>query len=131
VRARAGWKNHRHTPKPGLAAIMKFAAAGKVLLQAEPTTMPQPGSHRPKFPPSHTLHVSPSQPESEGGNYSEPDFRNWLGYSVTTFIAEMYETSPARMDLPTGLDDDRRYDFAMVLPKPVRPDEMSRLMQQG
>jgi uncharacterized protein (TIGR03435 family) len=87
--------------------------------------------HRPRFPPSRMLHVSPSQPESGGGNYSGPDFRNWLGYSVTAFIAEMYETSPARMDLPSSLEDDRHYDFALVLPKPVRHDEMSRLMQQA
>jgi uncharacterized protein (TIGR03435 family) len=94
-------------------------------------TMPELSDHRPKFPPSHLLHVSPSRPESDGGNYSGPDFRNWLGYRLTTFVAEMYETSPARIDLPAGLDDGRRYDFAMVLPKPVPPQEMSRLMQQG
>jgi len=131
VRAALEGRTTTTPPKSGMAAILEFAEAGRVLLRAEPITMPRPGDHRPKFPPSHTLHVSPSEPESAGGNYSAPDYRNWLGLSVTTFIAEMYETSPARIDLPAGLDDDRRYDFAMVLPEPVRPEEMSRLMQQG
>ena len=66
-------------PKLGMAAIMEFAAAGRVLLQAEPATWPQPSDHRPKFKPSYTLHVSPSQPDSGGDDLSVPDFRRRMG----------------------------------------------------
>jgi uncharacterized protein (TIGR03435 family) len=131
VRAALEGRTTTTRPKPGTAAIMEFAAAGRVPLQAEPASPPRADAHKPKFPPSYTLHVSPSAPESEGGSFSGPDFRSRMRYRLSTFIAEMYETSRARIDLPAGLDDGRRYDFAMVLPQPGGREEMSRLTQQA
>lgn len=131
VRAAVEGRTTTIRPKLGLAAIKEFAAAGRVLLQAEPTVRPQPGDHRPKFQPSYRLHVSPSQHDSAAGNFSGPDFRSRMGYSVGAFMADAYATSPSHLDLPAGFDDGRRYDFALVLPKPASRGEMSHRLQEA
>lgn len=91
--------------------------SGKVLLQAESPRMPRPEDHRPDFLPSYTLHVSPAGSES-GGEYGGDDFWSFQGLDLKDVLTLLYDTTPVRIQLPAALDDGKRYDIAMVLPRP-------------
>ncbi len=77
--------------------------------------MPRPDAHRPSFPPSFTLHVSPSSGETHG-NFSGDEYRSLEGYTLKEAIEDAYNVSAPRIQLPPDLDDGKRYNFAMVLP---------------
>jgi len=62
------------TTRPTRATMKAFIESGQVVLNAEATRMPRPDDNRPKFPPSVTLRVLPSQGEDRG-NFGGDDFR--------------------------------------------------------
>jgi len=86
------------------AALQAFAESGKVHLSAEPRRMLRADDDKPDFPPSYTVHISPAKSAD--------------GITLKQHIAQLYDVSPIRIHLPPALDDDKRYDIALVLPAP-------------
>jgi hypothetical protein len=103
------------TTRPTRATMKEFLDSGLVLLNAEPGRMPRPDEHKPGFPPSYTLHVSPSQGEDRG-NFGGNDFIALRGYTLPDAINYLYNANPIRVYLSASLGDKKRYDFALVLP---------------
>ena len=92
--------------------------------------MPRPEDQGPPFPPSYTLHVSPAQ--SDGcGNFASGDFLALQGYSLKDAIGFLYDFNLIRIQIPTLLDNGKRYDFALVLPEQESSQRMKDRMREG
>jgi uncharacterized protein (TIGR03435 family) len=116
--------------KPGAAEFQAFIDSHKVLLDAQGPRVGRPEEHKPDFPPSYTVHISPS--ESEGtGNYSGMDFWSLEGFDLKGAIGELYKVNPIRIELPASLDDGKRYDFSLVLPENESQEQISGRFQKG
>jgi len=118
------------TTRPAKATLKAFIESRLVLIDAEPRRMPRPDDHKPHFPPSYTLHISPSQGE-ERGNFGADDFWALQGYTLKDAIDALYDINPIRVDLPASLDNNRHYDFALVLPEPEGREKMKDRARQG
>jgi len=118
------------TTRPDKTTLKAFLESGKVHVDAEPWRMPRVDDHRPAFPPSYTVHVSVSQGE-ERGNASADDYWALRGFTLKEMIGELYEVNSIRLQLPASLDNNKRYDFALVLPKQESRDKMKERMRQG
>ena len=122
------------TTRPTRATMKAFLASHQVLLQAEPLRFPPADEYKPKFPPSHELHVSPSQSE-EGANSSGPDFKVLRRYTLREAISNIYfdevSVNTNRISLPTPLDNNKSYDFSLVLPEAEDQEQIKSRMQQG
>jgi uncharacterized protein (TIGR03435 family) len=116
---------------PTRAAMKAFIESRLVLLNAEPEPMFSAKDHKPDFPPSYRLHVSPTEQEQGGGNFSGPDYWNLEDFDLKSLLSEVTGVNPIRIELPAALDDGKRYDFAIVLPAPESNENMCRLIQQG
>jgi len=112
------------------ATIKAFMENNLMLLDAEPPRMPRIADHKPDFPPSYTLHVSPSQSEGRG-NYGGPAFWSLKGYALKDAIQELYGVNPVRIYLPASLDNDKRYDLALSLPEEESQEKMRDRLRQG
>jgi uncharacterized protein (TIGR03435 family) len=118
-------------PKRDMAEFKAFMESRKVLLQAEPYRMARPDDHKPNFPPSDTLHVTPSGKDGENGNYAGPGFWSLNGFTLKKLIAEVYYLNPIRIHLPVSLDNGTRYDFSLVLPEAESKEQMYERFRQG
>jgi uncharacterized protein (TIGR03435 family) len=117
------------TTRPDKATLKAFMESGKVLIDAEPQRIPRLDDHRPAFSPSYTIHVSLSQSE-ERGNFGGDDYWALKGYSLKEAVEQLYEVNSIRLHLPASLDNTKRYDFALVLPKGESREKMKERMQQ-
>jgi uncharacterized protein (TIGR03435 family) len=118
------------TTQPEKATLKAFMEGGKVLIDAEPQRIPREDDHRPGFPPSYTVHVSVAQSE-ERGNFSSDDYWALKGYSLKEVVGEVYDVNSIRLHLPASLDNNKRYDFALALPKKESREKMKERMRQG
>ncbi len=118
------------TTRPDKETLKAFMESGKVLIDAEPQRIPREDDHRPGFPPSYTVHVSVAQSE-ERGNFSSDDYWALKGYSLKEVVGEVYDVNSIRLHLPASLDNDKRYDFALALPKKESREKMKERMRQG
>jgi uncharacterized protein (TIGR03435 family) len=118
------------TTRPTRATMKAFLESGQVVLNAEPPRMPRPDDHKPNFPPSYTLHVSPSQGE-DYGNYAGDHFKSLRGYTIREAITNLYSVNTIRVYLPASFDDGTRYDFALVLPDHEDRDKLDNVFKQG
>jgi uncharacterized protein (TIGR03435 family) len=116
--------------KPGTPEFKAFVERRLVLLDAEPPRMPRPDDHKPDFPPSYTLHVSPAKLEG-GGNYGGSNFVSFQGFDLKGIISELYNLNPVRIQLPAPLDDGKGYDFDLVLPEPDSKENIYNRIRQG
>jgi uncharacterized protein (TIGR03435 family) len=110
--------------------LQAFVESGQAVLQAEPNRIPRPDENKPNFPPSYMLHVSPSQSERRG-NFGGDDFWALEGYTLKEAIDAIYNVNSVLVHLPGSLDDDKRYDFALVLPEPEDQEKMKDRLNQG
>ena len=111
--------------------IKAFMASNMVLLEAEPRRMSRPDDHKPNFPPSYEVHISPSQGENRG-NYSSDSYYSLRGTPLKEAIEKVYgNINPIRIHLPAALDNNKRYDFSLVLPAPESREKMNERFQQG
>jgi uncharacterized protein (TIGR03435 family) len=122
----------RITTTPQTKDTLKaFMASNMVLLEAEPRRMPRPDDHKPNFPPSYEVHISPSQGEDRG-NYGGNSYWSLRGTPLKEAIQKVYgNINPIRIHLPATLDTSKRYDFSLVLPAPESHEKMSERIQQG
>jgi uncharacterized protein (TIGR03435 family) len=118
------------TTRPDPTTMQAFEESGMVLLQAKPRTMPRFNSFRPNVEPSETLHVSVSKGEGRG-SFGGDDFISLQGFDLKEAIRAVYKDTPIRVRLPASLDNDKRYDFALVLPQAVSRDKMDEYFRKG
>jgi len=118
------------TTRPDKETMKAFVESGKVLIDAEPLRIPRVDDHRAAFPPSYTVHVSLSKAE-ERSNASGDGFWALLGNTLKETISTLYSVNPIRVDLPASLDNNKHYDFALVLPAPESREKMTDRMRQG
>jgi len=78
--------------------VQEFAESGLVVLHAGPRKLPRPDDHKPAFPPSYTLHVTPSN--GEGGNFGGDDFQSFEDYSLRDIVAALYDVNPVSCRSP-------------------------------
>ena len=104
-------------PEPTPQAFRQFAAGGKVLLDPEPRRLARAEDHRPKHSPSETVHISPASTPNAGGSFAGDDYVSLRSYTLRRFLAEVTDVNEVRIDLAAELDDRRKYDFELVLPR--------------
>jgi uncharacterized protein (TIGR03435 family) len=122
------------TNQPTPATMKTFLENHQVLLYAEPFKFPRADAYKPNFPPSNELHVSPSQGSAaEGkGNFGGPDYRVLRNYTLKEAISDVYDVNPIRVSLPASLDNNKRFDFSILLPQPESDKERIKArMKQG
>jgi uncharacterized protein (TIGR03435 family) len=127
---RAAMEGRITTTRPTRATMKEFLESGQVFLNAEPSRMPRPDDHKPNFPPSYTLHVSPSQGE-DNGNFAGHLFKSLRGYTIKEAITNLYGVNWIRVFLPATLDNRSRYDFDLVLPEQEDQNKLDSLFKQG
>lgn len=118
------------TTRPSQANLKAFIDSKLVLMDAEASRMPRAEDHRPAFPPSYTAHVSPSQSD-ERGNFGSNDFLALQGYTLKETIEYLYGFNPIRVQLPSSVDDGKRYDFSLVLPDQESSEQMKDRIRKG
>jgi uncharacterized protein (TIGR03435 family) len=119
-----------NTPtKPAAAGFNSFIDKQKVFLAARAPGRPG-DEHRPDFPPSYDLHISPSQIAGTG-DYGSDDFKSLQGFDVKSALSRLYDVGRVRIELPKTVDDGERYDFSMVLPKAESSDQVNQRLEQG
>jgi uncharacterized protein (TIGR03435 family) len=118
------------TTRQSQATLKAFIESKQVLMEAEAPRMPRAEDHKPPFPPSYTLHVSRSQSDGQG-NFASGDYLALQGYSLKDAIAFLYDFNPIRVQLPASLDNDKRYDFSLVLPEPESREQMTDRIRTG
>lgn len=118
------------TTRPDRTNLKAFMEGHKMLMNAEPRRMPRPEDNRPAFPPSYTVHISPSQEEGHN-NSSGDDLLALKGYTLKEAIKELDDVNPVRVHLPASLDNNKHYDFVLVLPEQESREKMKDRMRQG
>jgi uncharacterized protein (TIGR03435 family) len=118
------------TTRPSQAAFKAFNESKKVLVEAEAPRMPRAEDHKPSFPPSFTVHVSPSQGE-EHSNSSSDDYLALQGFTLKEAIELLYDINPIRVQLPASLENDRHYDFSLLLPEQESQEQMKERIRIG
>ncbi len=111
-------------------AQMNLIMAGKaVRLDAEPHRLPAfTPPPKPDISPSYEVHISPSH--TNGTDSSEgPDQFVYRGYDLRGIMSVIYKKDPSRLVLPAALEDEKRYDFVLVLPHEMNREEMYQLVQ--
>ena len=88
---------------------------------------------RPSLQPSRDLRISPATvPPHEGASGdSGSDFVEVRNATLKAVVSTLHEVSEARIDWPSSLDPNARYDFVLVLPRPETRETMIRLMREG
>lgn len=118
-------------PEPTPTAFRQFAASGKVLLAPEPRRLERAQDHRPEHSPSETVHISPANTPNAGGNFAADDYLSLHSYTLRQFLAEVTDVEEVRIDLAAELDDRRKYDFELVLPRDADRAAMREIMLRG
>jgi uncharacterized protein (TIGR03435 family) len=118
------------TTQPTQATLKAFMQSKQVLMDAEPERMLREQDYKPRFPPSNTVHISPSQSD-QGGNFSSDDYWSLKGYALKDALETLYDFNSIRIELPAALDNDKRYDISIVLPEPEDREQMRDRIRTG
>lgn len=118
-------------PEPTPTAFRQFAASGKVLLAPEPRRLERAQDHRPEHSPSETVHITAANTPNAGGNFAADDYLSLHSYTLRQFLAEVTDVEEVRIDLAAELDDRRKYDFELVLPRDADRAAMREIMLRG
>lgn len=103
---------------------------GKVVrVEAEPHRSPPP-PEKPNLPPSDEVHISPTH---ERGTVSSTAPDHWMrrGFDLRSILAEITNTTPSRIDLPSTLDNEARYDFVFVPPREEDEETIHRQVRSA
>ena len=118
------------TTPPTHETIKAFMESKLVLLNAEPPKMPRIEDTKPHFAPSYALHVSISKGEGRR-TASGDDYIGLQDFLLKDAITFVYGVNSIRVQLPAGVDDGKRYDFAMVLPERESQEKIKERFQKG
>lgn len=79
------------------------------------------------------VYVMRSRQPMEGGGLRTRSLFVWTiaNSQLRTILAELYDTPEPRIDLPSDLDEDGRYDVSLVLGQVETAEEMTRRMRDG
>jgi uncharacterized protein (TIGR03435 family) len=91
--------------------------------------MPRPEA-KPNLAPSYEVHISSTKSEGSVSNIG-PDYWIQRGFDLKTVMATVYEIDKSRITMPASLEDGKRYDFVLVLPREEDQNAINRLLQQG
>jgi hypothetical protein len=106
------------------------ASRQQALIEAEPPKFPGAEDHEPPFPPFFTVHIAPSQGD-ERGNSSSDTF--WAVQATPSKKPSDCCMTSIRFasNCRALLDNDKRYDFSVVLPEPESREQMPVRFRTG
>jgi uncharacterized protein (TIGR03435 family) len=104
-----------------------------VMLLSAPPAMPPVRQTKPDVPPSTEVTIKPTERRLHEGVSSRraPDYWVLEGIPLKDMLSTLHDIQKERIELPPALDDDRRYDFLLVLPQHESGETMDRLMREG
>jgi uncharacterized protein (TIGR03435 family) len=100
--------------------------------EAQPP-VPTPSSSGPRrvsIPPSTAVRLSRSTRRDRSSSRGN---EHWTieGYTLRALLAAIHDVPESRVLLPPRVNGDTRYDAMLVLPEPLPPDQIERLMRDG
>jgi uncharacterized protein (TIGR03435 family) len=102
-----------------------------MLLCAPP--MPPVRQTKPDIPPSTEVTIKPTDRRPHEGVSARRASDYWVveGVPLKDMLSRLHDIQKERIELPLSLDDDRRYDFLLVLAQPESRETIDRLMREG
>ncbi len=111
--------------------VFKLLAGGKVRLETEPQRLDDTAVPvKPDIPPSYEVHISPSKTKGTDAS-SGPDFWVQRGFNLKDVVSMVYQKDPGRVLLAQPLDNDDKFDFVIVLPRPEDEETIHQLVQRA
>jgi uncharacterized protein (TIGR03435 family) len=104
-----------------------------VMLLSEPETLMPVGQTKPDLPPSTEVTVRPTDRRPHDGVSARRTSDYWIleGITLKEMLSRLHGIQKERIELPSSFDEDRRYDFLLVLPQRESRDTIDRLMCEG
>jgi uncharacterized protein (TIGR03435 family) len=104
-----------------------------VMLLCAPQVMPPMRQTKPDIPPSTEVTIKPTSRRPHEGVSASRASDYWIleGIPLRDMLSKLHDIQKARIELPPSLNDDRRYDFLLVLPQPESRETSDRLMREG
>lgn len=104
-----------------------------VILTCERLMTPGARQRHPEFPPPGEAKVVPTQRTQHESVADDKGADYWAveGASLKTMLSKLYGMQTTRIELPASLDDDRRYDFLVVLADDESRPVMNQRMQEA
>jgi uncharacterized protein (TIGR03435 family) len=91
---------------------------------------PPDAETKPDIPPSYEVHISPTTTRGASSS-AGPGFCVLRDYDLRTILSVVTGRDPTRILLPASLENNRGYDFVMVLPRAQDKATIDRILQQG
>jgi uncharacterized protein (TIGR03435 family) len=104
-----------------------------VMLLSAPAAMPPVRQTKPDIPPSTEVTIRPTERRPHEGVSARraPDYWVLEGIPLKDMLSTLHDIPKERIELPPSVDDDRRYDFLLVLPQRESRETADRLMREG
>jgi uncharacterized protein (TIGR03435 family) len=104
-----------------------------VMLLCAPQAMPPVPKTKPDIPPSTEVRIKPTERRPHEGVSARRASDYWVleGIPLKDMLTRLYDIQKERIALPLSLDDDRRYDFLLVLPQRESRETIDHLMREG
>jgi uncharacterized protein (TIGR03435 family) len=104
-----------------------------VMLLCAPPAMPPVPDMKPDIPPSTEVTIKPTERRPHEGVSARRASDYWIleGIPLKDMLSRLHDIQKERIELPLSLDDDRRYDFLLVLPQRESRETIDRLMREG
>jgi len=104
-----------------------------VMLLCAPPAMPPVRQTKPGIPLSTELTIKPTERRPHEGMCARRASDYWVleGIPLKDLLSRLHDIQKERIELPMSLDDDRRYDFQLVLPQRESRETIDRLMREG
>ena len=118
-----------HT-RPTQSTLKAFMQSNLAILDAEPSRMPRVNDRRPKFALSYTVHITPAAEERNGISSSDESLV-LEGVTIKGAIERLFNVNSVRISLPTSLNNEKHYDFALLLPAPESQEKMMARMTRA
>jgi uncharacterized protein (TIGR03435 family) len=104
-----------------------------VMLLCAPPVMPPVRQTKPDIPPSTEVTIRPTERRPHEGVSARRASDYWVLESIPLkeMLSRLHDIQKERIELPPSLDDDRRYDFLLVLPQRESRETVDLLMREG
>jgi uncharacterized protein (TIGR03435 family) len=104
-----------------------------VILLSEPQAMPPVRYTKPDITPSTEVTIEPTRRQPHEGVSAHRASDYWVleGIPLKDMLSRLHDIQKERIALAPSLDDDRRYDFRLVLPQRESRETIDRLMREG
>ena len=104
-----------------------------VMLLCAPPAMPPVRQTKPDIPPSTEVTIKPTERRPHEGVSARRASDYWVleGIPLKDMLSRLYDIQKERIELPLSQDDDRQYNFLLVLPQRESRETIDRLMREG